>query len=37
MGFENANRTDGLLSKKEYKEFEELQEFEERNQRDAAT
>src|ERR1700758_5699438 len=35
--FENANRTNGLLSKKEYKEFEKLQEFKERNRKAAAT
>jgi hypothetical protein len=34
MGFGNANRTDGLLSKEEYKEFKE---FRDGSQEDAAT
>ena len=33
----DANRTGGLLSKKEYKEFEEYEELKERNRQDAAT
>jgi hypothetical protein len=36
VGFGNANRTNGLLSKKEYKEYEESKEFQEgsRSQKD---
>jgi hypothetical protein len=32
VGFRNANRSDGLLSKKEYKEYEESKEFQEGEQ-----